>query len=520
MGSCSRFLAAALLAGGLTTTAFAQQQPAVADNNQDEQINLNRSVDESVSDFTVFRTGSKEEYNHFISRVIPLEHADALELLPHALRAVRLERGTARTLKYTDPATGETKFFLQIVTTAEQMPSVVETIQTLDLPGVVSSTGSLLYHMRTKYRRASEVANAVANTTLSAEGSVSADDETNTVFIDDSISDGQRDIVVAQFYDVPTPQVEFDVLAVELEEDDVDKLGLDWDSWKRALGGQFDFTGNQFEGGDTFYRIDGLVTVDAGVLASFLNFTVQSGTGKVVTRTTVTASNNRAGVVSSLKRRPSYGYSTVFQAPSELTENTPGVSAVGENRNGPFSPRPVTIVANTTSLKANTSAGVARPGSSAMDPSWQAGEKSEGIFLAILPVIGTEMVTAEIRLVVNSLAGFTALDEPIISERLMDSMVTLRDGQPFSLGGLDKETSNHTRRGIPLLKDIPIISPLFSVEQEVKSRSKVFVVVTPKFKNQVLFSCPSLTSSNPEFTPVVVVNDDPSLAAPLPEQYQ
>lgn len=513
---CTQLLSAALLTGSLIATGWAQQQPAIADNNQDEQINLNRNVPEGVSDFTIFRTGDKQQYNHYISEVIPLEHAEALELLPHALRAVQLEEGTARPLKYTDPETGEKTYYLQVVTTAEQMPSVVQTIKALDLPGVVSSTGNINYHMRTKYRRASEVAAAVANTTLSGEGSVSADDDTNTIYIEDSVSDGKRDIVVAQYYDVPAPQVEFEVLAVELEEDDIDKLGLDWDAWKRAVGGQFEFTGNYFEGGESFNRLDSLVTIDAGVLASFLNFTVQAGTGKVVTRSTVTATNNRPGIVSSLRRRPSYGYNTVFQTPSELTETAPGVSAVAEDYDSPAGPRPVTIVPNTTSLKVNTTLGAARPGSTASDPSTLTSEKAEGIYMVIQPVIGTEMVTAEIRLVLNSLAGYTALDEPIISERLVESMVTLRDGQPLSLGGLDKETNNFVRRGIPLLKDIPIIRPLFSMEQEVTSRSKVFVVVTPKFKNQVLYSSPSLMSSTPESSPAVMLNDDPDLAAPLP----
>jgi len=507
-----------LLAPG--AVPFAQEQPSEALNHQDEQINLNKAVDVDTSKFTIFRSGDKAEINNYISEVVELKHAAAYEILPHVLKAVKREKGDARTLKYKDPETGKTRYFMQVVTTRDQMPSVIETIRTIDLEGVTSSQGDMYYHYRMKYRQASEVASIIGATTLSGEGEIFADDVTNTVFFKDSQSDGERSALTMKFYDVPPPQVEFDVLAAEIEEDDAAKLGLDWDSWKRALGGQFDLTGNRFEGGEGFARLDALLTVDASALASFLNYTAQEGHARVVTRTRLTASNDRPGIVSSLRHVPAFDYEvvrpTVVPGPGTLSEETPGLfpSTTGNFRDT-VGERPVVIVPPTSSYLRNRGDSLA-PGASALDPSTLTGPKSEGIYVVIQPTIGTDMVTANIRLVVNSLSGYTKLDEPILSERLLDTEVTLKNGEPLSLGGIDKETTAEVRRGIPGLKNIPVLKYLFSVNGEVRRRSKVFLVLTPAFRNQVIFNSPVLLSYSAEKEPMVEVNT--SLPAPaMPE---
>ncbi|MFH0795013.1 MAG: hypothetical protein V2A74_13380 [bacterium] len=499
---------------GLLTLAFtsylgAQTQPPAAINAQDERVNINKEVGADVSNFTIFRSGDKAEINRYYSEVIELKRAVGFEVLPHVLRAVERERGVARALRFKDADTGQERHFIQVITTVEQMPSVIATIKALDLPGVVSWEGDAKYHYRLKYRRASEVADVLSRTSLTAEGRAAADDATNTIYVQDSESDTKRHIAAIKFYDVPAPQVEFEVLAVEIDKDKEARLGLDWDSWKRALGGQFEFTGNRFEGGDSFARLDALVVVDAGMLASFLNYTVQNGTGEVRTRTNVTASNNRAAIVSSLKRIPSFGYTTFINAPAELTEATPGVTASGEDSSGAVGSRPVVIMPPTLSLLGQTSVDSASPGASSVDPSLLVGEKAEGIYLRIQPTIGTETVTADVRVVVNSLAGYTKLDAPIISERLITTTVALDDEKPFSLGGLEKETTVKVRRGIPGLRDLPWVKYLFSVEAETTEQSKIYIVVTPRVRNQVLFNSPGLLGTTLDVEPGLTVNTLP-----------
>ena len=510
----SRFTVALLAATALAWAPLAaQQQPEEARNAQDEVININREVPADVSRFTVFRSGDKAEINHYISHVVELEHAPGIEVLPYVSRAVALEKGSARPLRYTDPETGEMRQFLHIITTEQQMPSIIESIRVMDLPEMRHTTGLMQYHYRMRYRRASEVAAILEQTILMPESKATADDVSNTLYIADTRGYAPRNIATAQFYDVPPPQVEFEVLAVEIEEDKSDKLGLDWDAWKESIGGQFGLTASSFEGGDHFARLDSLVTIDAAALASFLNYTVRTGTGQTVTRSKVTASNLRPGVVSSLQRISSPGYTTVLSDPKVVREETTGVRTTrGDHADAA---RTAAISPPTRSFLEEQSAGTARPGATARDPSLFDGEKSEGIYLEILPTIGTDMVTADLRVVVNSLAGYTKLDQPIIAERLIDTAITLKNGEPFAIGGLDKETRVEQRSGVPLLKDIPGVRYLFSTKTDRARKSKVFLVITPKFNSQVIYTSRSLDGSRLEADPSHILNPDVPIA-----QYQ
>ncbi len=502
--------AAVLVAGVLCAPLAAQEQPEVARNAQDEVININREVPPDVSRFTVFRSGDKAEINTYVSHVIELEHAPGIELLPYISRAVALEKGSARPLRYTDPETGERREFLHVITTEQQMHSIIETIRAMDLPEVRHSTGLMQYHYRMRYRRASEVAAILEQTILMPESKATADDVSNTLYIADTAGYAARNIATAQFYDVPPPQVEFEVLAVEIEEADADKLGVDWDAWKRSVGGQFGFTASSFEGGDHFARLDTLVTIDAEALASFLNYTVRTGTGQTVTRSKVTASNQRPGVVSSLQRIPSFGYTTVLRDGQVLREETTGVRTTrGSHADAA---RTAAISPPSRSFLTDTSEGTARPGATARDPSLFDGEKSEGIYLEILPTIGTDMVTADLRVVVNSLTGYTRLDQPIIAERLIDTSLTLKNNEPFAIGGLDKETRVEQRSGIPLLKDIPGVKYLFSTKTDTARKSRIFMVITPQFNSQVLYKSRSLTGSRLDEDPPHILNPDVPIA--------
>ncbi len=484
-----RSLLAGLLVLGASGAA-AQSQPATATNAQDEVVNIVKSVGSDTSDFTIFRTGDKAEMNNYISEVVELRNAVALELIPHVLRAVRLEKGAARALTFTDPDTQKVRHFIQVVTTAEQMPSVLETIRRFDLTGIVASEGDTKYHYRLNNRKASEVATILANTVLSGDGKVFWDNATNTVYFSDLVSKTPRNIEALKFYDAPPPQIEFEVTVVEVDDNDRGRLGLDWDAWKMSAGGQFEWTANDFESPDAFSRMDALVTVDAAALTSFLNYTVMTGTAKATTRTVLTATNNSPAVYSSLRRLPYYGHTMVFATPVELTEDVPGVTARGvKDDNNPNGKRPVVIVPPSRAYMGRVSEWPNRPGGAALDPSLQqATEKTEGMYLVIDPTIGRSLVTADVRVVVNSLAGETETGEPIISEKLINTRVTLKDGETFTLGGLAKETEVRTRKGIPGLKEIPILRYLFSVDSTRKRVSKTYVMVTPKFNNQVTFN--------------------------------
>lgn len=484
----------------------AQEQPAAATNAQDEEVNINISTEGDGANLKILRSDDKLEINQYVSYMLELEHAPVYEVLPYASKAVGLEKGTVKSLKYKDPGTGKERNFLQIVTTRDQMDSVIETVKKIDLPEITSSTGTIKSDYRMAYRRASEVAQILQRTSGSSEMKVFADDITNTLYVEDSASDFEREFITVQFYDVPPPQVEFEVRIVEIDEDKSGEVGLDWDAWKYAIGGQFEGTGNYFEGGASFNRLDYLVTLDARVLADFLNFTVQTGTARVVTHSTITATNNVPGVLSSFKRviNPEY---TVVAAPSSgpriVTETAPGVSATFEKDRKKQSDdelRTVYLIPNTTSYQVERPVG------------------DEGLFLLIQPTIARQMVTAEIEVQVNSITGITPQGTPQISDRRTQTTVTLKDGEPLHISGLKRETTTKARKGVPGLKDLPWLRVLFSVEREITRESRLFILITPRIKSQVLTTQPFIMGSkfvDPPATPALMLNPD---AAAKPEQ--
>ncbi len=68
---------------------------------------------------------------------------------------------------------------------------------------------------------------------------------------------------------------------------------------------------------------------------------------------------------------------------------------------------------------------------------------------------------------------------PPISKRLLDSKLTLKHGSTYVMGGLISELKSTTGKGIPFLKDIPIIGRAFKKDEESKDRTELIIMVTP-----------------------------------------
>jgi len=67
-----------------------------------------------------------------------------------------------------------------------------------------------------------------------------------------------------------------------------------------------------------------------------------------------------------------------------------------------------------------------------------------------------------------------------ISQRTIDSTVMVHSGQTVVLGGLIRETTNNSKGGIPVLKDIPGLGALFSNTTDDTSRTELIVTITPR----------------------------------------
>lgn len=67
-----------------------------------------------------------------------------------------------------------------------------------------------------------------------------------------------------------------------------------------------------------------------------------------------------------------------------------------------------------------------------------------------------------------------------INRRRTENSVLVRDGQTLVIGGLIEETRRETERGVPFLKDIPVVGRLFKATSQSDEKSELLVFLTPR----------------------------------------
>jgi type II secretory pathway component GspD/PulD (secretin) len=106
-----------------------------------------------------------------------------------------------------------------------------------------------------------------------------------------------------------------------------------------------------------------------------------------------------------------------------------------------------------------------------------------GVNLQIQPHIDTGgFVTANIFAEVSSVTSYVATSQgqvPEISLRQISTSATVKDGQPFMVGGLFLNEEINSMSKIPILGDLPILGGLFRVRNDSSSKSNLYVVITP-----------------------------------------
>ncbi|MDM8560491.1 type II secretion system protein GspD [Candidatus Parabeggiatoa sp. HSG14] len=75
------------------------------------------------------------------------------------------------------------------------------------------------------------------------------------------------------------------------------------------------------------------------------------------------------------------------------------------------------------------------------------------------------------------------IDSPVIFNRKIATQLSLSDGQSVLLGGMIENTRTKGNRGIPILKDIPLIGQLFRVDQTSAARTELVVLIIPYIIN-------------------------------------
>lgn len=105
-----------------------------------------------------------------------------------------------------------------------------------------------------------------------------------------------------------------------------------------------------------------------------------------------------------------------------------------------------------------------------------------GVIMKVTPRVNANGVaTLEIDQEVSTPTSTTSstINSPTISQRRIQTVVSVPNGQTLALGGLIQETKNNDRSGLPILSDIPILGALASNTSKSAVRTELLVLLTP-----------------------------------------
>jgi general secretion pathway protein D len=150
-----------------------------------------------------------------------------------------------------------------------------------------------------------------------------------------------------------------------------------------------------------------------------------------------------------------------------------------------------------------------------------------GVTLQIAPrVSGDGFVSSHVFVVVSSVTGFSQ-GYPTISQREAQTAATVRDGDSFVIGGLTQDENLNTKTKVPLLGDIPILGQAFRTDRSTKSKTELYIIVTPHIVHRIGTSTAIEPPNAPLYAPTSTTTiplgpapTAPPVVAPTPLQPQ
>lgn len=106
--------------------------------------------------------------------------------------------------------------------------------------------------------------------------------------------------------------------------------------------------------------------------------------------------------------------------------------------------------------------------------------KQFGVNLTFTPVVLDDgKIHMKLAPEVSDLTGFTTAGDPIFTNRKLATVVELRDGQSFAVGGLLSSKTTKLQEQVPWLGQVPIVGTLFRSSSNQKEETELVVIVTP-----------------------------------------
>jgi general secretion pathway protein D len=263
--------------------------------------------------------------------------------------------------------------------------------------------------------------------------SVVADAPTNTIILT-----GPKDTFevlekIIKQLDRRVPQVYIEVLIVDVTLDDTTRLGVQWSLIDKNLLGSGSATGTL---GTIF---DGL----AGAGVAGLSYSIISNSVQAFLRTL----DSRNDV-------------QILSTPNVIaTDNTPATISIGESI-------PYLAASQQTTV-------------GGLQQTVQFIEVANK--LVVTPHVNQrQRISLDVNQTVDALLSFDErLQAPRIAKRQAQTTVEVSDGQTIIIGGIISKQRSLTIEGVPFLRKLPIIGPLFEDKTKEEKRSELLVFLTP-----------------------------------------
>jgi len=308
------------------------------------------------------------------------------------------------------------------------------------------------------YARANELAEILKSAEggiLSARGSASVDERTNTILIRDTQQsiDEARKIVTA--LDVPVKQVLIESRMVTVRDNVDDQLGVRWG-----------FTGRS---GDNSVSgsAQGADSAGAGLVPSLAN--------RLNVNLPVTSATGRIG----------------FQIANLIDGNILDLelSALESENKGEIIASPRITVAN--QQEAYIEQGTEIPYVQATS----SGATSVEFKKAVLSLKVTPHITPDNRIILNLVVTQDTRGETVqtstgpavaIDTQEISTQVLVENGETIVLGGIFQQISTNDVSKVPLFGDLPLVGNLFKRSSRIEEKRELLIFVTPKIINEAL----------------------------------
>ena len=328
--------------------------------------------------------------------------------------------------------------------------------------------------LQVNYAKAANLAALISstegqNSLLSERGTVSIDDRTNTLLVQDTAEKLQDIRRLVRTLDIPIRQVLIESRIVIVNDD-----------LSRDLGIRLGFTGYNENGNDGLTAITGTGTGTDTMVNSALDNLADpnNGTvGPVQLPDLANRYNVNVPIANAAGRFALAVLDDNYLVDLELT-------ALEAEGRGEIVSTPRVITAN--QKEARIEQGVEIP----YQESASSGATTTQFKKAVLSLTVTPQITPDNNIIMDLLVSNDTVGDlvasatggfvPSIDTRAVETQVLVSDGQTVVLGGIYETERRETITKVPVLGDIPGVGNLFKSRQNVSNKAELLIFVTPK----------------------------------------